>query len=85
MPAFSPSSANEDYGSVESVTVGTDVLLPPSKRPRRKRKELVLIASCCEERKFGDYREAVYPLLRTFGHFDSVPVEYNENNIPHDA
>ena len=53
--------------------------------PRRKPKKLVLMATCCEERKFGDYREAVYPLLCTFGHFDSVPVEYIETNTDHNA
>ncbi len=55
--------------------------LPSSKR--RKRKELVLMATSCEERKFADYREAIYPLLSSFGHFDSIPVEYTGENETH--
>ncbi len=45
-----------------------DAVLAPPARPW-KRKKLTMEVNKCEDRQWGDYKEAVYPLLRDLGFF----------------
>ena len=62
------------------MTVNTTVAQPAApetalalkRRGRGRAKALTMIAVKCDDRQWGDFRDAVYPLLLRYGFFDPM-------------